>query len=181
MKEPLSGALEHPMIITRYLRAEMLEIFDKDSRRRISLFTDSDNLPAISMFDDDDKERLTIGLEKDNQVWMAIRDQETKVRLSVSNHEGYVGMFLNDEANNLRAVLYITDECPALNFYDANEVLRFSMFLEPDGRPYLTCYNDKEQSQAKITVPTNGSNGLIFEDEDGNEYRLSHDITEKKS
>ena len=139
------------------------------------MYMSTDGTPQIVLQDATERIRLELGLDAENRPGVILRGADERIRLSLTlDEDEYTCLRLRDQRDQLRACLYIAEDTPALNLYDNQEKIRACVTLEPaeDDTPYVLLLNKDEQRQMALTVPIDGSEGLLLQDREGADRNL---------
>ena len=150
--------------------AKQFVLVDKQNKTRISLHIAQDGSPCIAVYDQNEHMRLELNLEETGNPSIILRSEGEAVQASLTiDDDQFPYLRLYDNKPQLRACLYIAEDTPAITIYDREEKLRWSFTLEPEeqDKPYVLFYNNGEQRQIALTVPTDGSEGLLLQNREG--------------
>jgi|SRR5579871_2455717 len=155
--------------------AQSFVLVDKNHMTRISLFLATDGFPCIAVYDQNERMRLELNLDENGNPAVVLRSRSEHMQASLTVEEDqYPYLRLYDKKPQLRACLYIAEDTPALTVYDREENLRFCITLEPEeeNKPYVLFYNNGEQRQVALTVPTDGAEGLLLQNREGEDRSM---------
>jgi len=155
------------------LRTSRIELVDDDAKVRMKLYIAQDDTPVVALMDAEGRGRafLTLSGESHGQMYFCDKDGRSQFCVEVAEcGEPMIRMFSAEHKLALSA--YVEDGRPCIWMFDRTERDRFSMFLEPNGKPYIMMRNADEESQTKITVSDDGSECFILEDREGEEVRI---------
>jgi hypothetical protein len=156
----------------RYLAAEVLAVrqlivTDDDGVARITLSVDDDGVATINFIDLSQHSRMYAVLSKSGRASVVMRGPSNDVLDIGVSPEGDPQLRMYDTGGTMRSAVYIKDERPAVKLYDKAGTARLSAFLEENGCPAVEFLAGNGDVQSKVTVASNGEEGIIIEESSG--------------
>ena len=168
MENNEEGYIYYKYVDAHSIRASSYEVVDSNGVLRMKLYTTSDGTPVIDLLDPNQQSAITLSLDDNARGWIGMFNANgtRQFELAISD-KGLPRVRLFDTRDQVRIAVTVGDNGPALNMYDNTGQLRASVHLKENGKPAIELTNAEAQRQALITVPADGSEGLVFKDREG--------------
>jgi hypothetical protein len=124
---------------------------DEHDRGR-AVLTTIDGQPSLSFLTEDGQMKLAISLGSSGpyiQLWG--ENGETECVLRVEGNDADISFY--DQDSNERAILSLDATGPSLLMRDTQNKCRVSLMLTDDGTPFLTLFDEEENSVAELPCP----------------------------
>lgn len=134
------------------VRAQIFEVIDEAGSPRAKLYTDEDGIPVVALYDLDMHPRLAISLDDKNSPGIMLYSEIGVTQLEVRLEDGVPEIRLYDPDGRIRARTYIEENRPAISCFDCRETLRLSLYLEDDGSPSVSFFDENEKLARHLSV-----------------------------